>query len=281
LGYPAIYDIDHDGYRDIILGACAYWSPGNGKGRAYLYYGNKKELMDTSADLIFDEETLRDQFGHRIACGDFNYDGYGDIVIGTIDYRRGKQQDRTYIYYGNSKSNMDAKADNTLEAKTEFTSYIGGIACIDRNRDGYDDIVIGDPGYNDMQGRVYLFQSNSKRSPNTNPDVTFEGEVEQSYFGIQVVCGDFDGDNVKDIAIGAHGYLNMVGKVYVYWGKELSGPNPKPGRIFTGENPTDGFGFGLACGDVNKDGFDDLVIGAPSAGANQGRVYLYYGGPKK
>ncbi|MBN1974331.1 MAG: ankyrin repeat domain-containing protein [Sedimentisphaerales bacterium] len=278
LGYPAIYDIDNDGYRDIILGACAYWSPGNGKGRAYLYYGNKKELMDTSADLIFTEETLRDQFGHRIVCGDIDNDGFGDIVIGTIDYPRGKQQDRTYIYYGGTKSNMNAKADITFKEKTEATNYIGGIVCIDQNKDGYDDLVIGDPGYNNKQGRVYLFYANSKKSLDTEPDVTFQGDVEQSDYGIQVICGDIDGDNVNDIVIGTRA---SVGRVYVYWGNELSEPNPKPGRIFTGENPDDGFGFGLASGDVNNDGYDDIVIGALKAGANQGRAYLYYGRPKK
>jgi len=283
LGYPAVYDIDNDGYDDIILGACAYWSPGDGRGRAYLYYGNTKELMDTSHDLIFTEENPRDQFGHRIACGDVDNDGFGDIVIGTVDYRRGKQQGRTYLYYGASRPNMDAKADVIFEAKSEGEDYISGIVCIDQNRDGYDDLVIGDLGYNNKQGRACLFYGNAKRSLDTNPDVTFEGEVEQSNYGIQVVCGDVDGDNLNDIAIGARGSGQAVGKVYVYWGKELPAPDPKPGRIFTGENPNDGFGFGLACGDVNNDGFDDLVIGAPGykAGTYQGRAYLYYGGPLK
>ena len=280
LGYPAIYDIDNDGYRDIILGACAYWSPGNGKGRAYLYYGNTKELMDTSADLIFNEETLRDQFGHRIACGDVDNDGFGDIVIGTIDYPRGEQQDRTYIYYGGRKSIMDAKADVIFEEKTEATNYVGGMVCIDQNKDGYDDLFIGDPGYNKKKGRVYLFYGNSKKSLDTEPDVTFQGEVEQSDYGIQVVCGDIDGDHVNDIVIGTRGPKDIVSRVYIYWGNELSNSNPKPGRIFNGENPNDGFGFGLACGDINNDGFDDLIIGALKAEANQGRAYLYYGGKK-
>jgi ankyrin repeat protein len=280
LGYPAVYDIDNDGYRDIILGACAYWSPGNGKSRAYLYYGNKKELMDTSADLIFTEENRWDQFGLRIACGDIDNDGFGDIVIRTIDQPRRKQQDRTYIYCGSSKSNMDAKADITFEAKSEVFNYIGGIVCIDQNRDGYDDLVIGDPGYNNKQGRVYIFHGNSKRSLDTEPAVTFEGRAVQSDYGIQVICCDVDGDNVNDIAIGTQGSGQAVGRVYVYWGNELSDHDPKPGRILSGENPNDGFGFGLACGDVNKDGFDDLVVGALKAEANQGRAYLYYGGPR-
>ena len=89
---------------------------------------------------------------------------------------------------------------------------------------------------------------------------------------------------MNDLIIGARNFRKEVGRVYVYWGNELSASDPKPGRIFTGENPNDQFGDGLACGDVNNDGFDDLVIGAygykDKAGTKQGRAYLYYGGPK-
>ncbi len=111
----------------------------------------------------------------------------------------------------------------------------------------------------------------------------FNGEAEKSNYGVQLVYGDIDGDNVNDLIIGACGFRRQRGgRVYVYWGKELADPDPKPGRFFTGENYNDRFGFGLACGDVNNDGFDDLVIGAHGykAGAKQGRAYLYYGGPK-
>ena len=273
--YPAVYDIDNDGYDDIILGASRSFYL---RGRAYLYYGNTKELMDTSADLIFTAENPEYYFGCAISCGDVDNDGYGDIVIGSHS-----KQGRTYLYYGGSKSNMDAKADVIFKAQSEGNDFFGcGIVCVDQNRDGYDDIVIGAYGYNDKQGRAYLFQGNSKRSLDADPDMVFDGEVEGSNYGFQEVCGDIDGDKVNDIVIGAYCYRQQVGRVYVYWGKELSAPDPKPGRILTGENPNDQFGFGLACGDVNNDGFDDLVIGAYGykAGAKQGRAYLYYGGPK-
>ena len=86
-----------------------------------------------------------------------------------------------------------------------------------------------------------------------------------------------------DIIVGADLFRQSTGRAYVYWGSELSGPSPKPGRIFTGENPGEWFSMGLACGDVNNDDCDDLVIGAHGykAGSNQGRAYLYYGGPDK
>ena len=115
-----------------------------------------------------------------------------------------------------------------------------------------------------------------------NPDMFFDGEVEGSNYGFREVCGDIDGDKVNDIVIGAYFYRQRVGRVYVYWGNEMVGPDPKPGRILAGDNPNDTFGLGLACGDVNNDGFDDLVIGAYKykAGARQGRAYLYSGEPK-
>ena len=154
--------------------------------------------------------------------------------------------------------------------------------CVDQNRDGYDDVVVSAPFYNNKQGRAYLFHGNSKKSLDTDPDMILEGEVDRRGLGFQEVCGDIDGDNVDDIIIGAFGSAQWVGRVYVYWGKALSAPDPKPGKFFTGENYNDRFGFALACGDVNNDGFDDLVIGAYGykAGAKQGRAYLYYGGPK-
>jgi ankyrin repeat protein len=273
--YPAVYDIDNDGYDDIILAAC---NSGDFTGRAYLYYGHKKELMDTSYDLIFTGENPEDRFfGYAISCGDVDNDDYGEIVI--------HGRDRAYLYYGGSKSKMDAKADVVFKAQSEGNDFFGcGIVCVDQNRDGYDDVVIGASRYNDSQGRAYLFYGNSKKNLDTNPDMTFDGEVDHnSRFGFREVCGDIDGDKVNDIVIGAHFYRQRVGRVYVYWGNELAAPNPKPGRILTGENPNDEFGFGLACGDVNNDGFDDLVVGAwggYKAGAKQGRAYLYYGGPK-
>ena len=143
-------------------------------------------------------------------------------------------------------------------------------------------MILGSPGYNDNQGRVYLFHGSSKRSLDADPDMVLDGEIERSNFGVQNVCGDIDGDNVDDLAIGASRSIQGGGRVYVYWGNELSGQDhdPKPGRIFTGENPSDSYGWGMACGDVNNDGFDDIVVGAIGYKALEGRAYLYYGGPR-
>ena len=275
-GRPAIYDIDNDGYNDIIIGATVEVNANTGQ--AYLYYGNTKELMDTFADLIFDGENSVDRFGYTIGCGDVDNDGYGDIVIGYTD------NNKALLYYGNSKSKMDVKADATFE-QVEDDGYFGrrNIICIDQNRDGYDDIIIGASRYKGEQGRVYLYHGNSQKNMDAKPEIIFNGEVKGSAYGLVGNYGDIDGDDVNDLIISACHFGKHTGRVYVYWGSELSGPDPKPGRILTGENPDDVFGWGrFACGDVNNDGYDDLIIGAHGykGGSLQGRVYLYYGGPK-
>jgi len=160
--YPAVYDIDNDGYDDIILGACHAIDKTGRAGRAYLYFGNTKESMDTSADLIFKPENPEYSFGYTIRCGDIDNDGFGDIVVGGYA--------RAHLYYGASKSNMDAKADVILKSKGNDRFSIG-IACVDQNRDGYDDVVIGAPGYGHWDGRAYLFYGNSRRNIDTDPDM--------------------------------------------------------------------------------------------------------------
>jgi len=298
-GHSAVYDIDNDGYDDIIMAAI---HSNDKTGRVYLYYGNTKERMDTSADLVFIPQNPEYYFGYAISCADVDNDGYGDIIIGPYYNRQGA---RTYLYYGGSKSNMDAKADVLFEVNLDDADYFGeSIVCIDRNRDGYDDVVVGAPGYRRRQGRTYIFHGNSKERLNAEPDLILDGDSEGSRYGSQEVYGDIDGDDVDDLVVGAGGSGPWLDRIYVYWGNELDGPDPRPSMILTGENPDDHFGQTLACGDVNNDGYDDLVIGAYGykvdpdqertyelvgnpprlqavAGAERkGRVYLYYGGPR-
>jgi hypothetical protein len=279
---PVIHDIDNDGYRDIVFGTFRY--PGDGTGRAYLYYGNTKKSMDTVCDLIFTAENNKDNFGASFGCGDVDNDGYGDIIIGARLYPSNRpSRGRAYLYYGDKRINMDAIADKIFNAESKGRHYFGqGIVCVDQNKDGYDDIIIGAQGYDGRRGRVYLFCGDTRQNLDAVPDKTFDGEIEWSDYGFAIVCGDIDGDSNNDIIIGADHFRQQVGRVYVYGGSEHSCPSPKPSRVFTGENPGEWFSNMMGCGDVNNDGYDDLIIGAGGykAGSEQGRAYLYYGGPR-
>jgi hypothetical protein len=230
----------------------------------------RKQIESTVPDMIF-EGASNSFFGLKIACGDVDGDGNDDVLITAANYdnRRG----RVYLFYGGQ--DMDTNPDLIFEGQNEGDYFGSGLSCGDIDNDGHEDIFIGAGWYNNKQGRAYLFHGSSKSSMNGDPDTILESQIKDGCYGIRVVCGDIDGDNVDDLVIGATRYRHDVGRVYVYWGNELADPNPKPGRIFTGENPNTGFGYGFACGDVNNDGCDDLVIGAP-----KGRAYLYYGGPR-
>jgi len=109
-------------------------------------------------------------------------------------------------------------------------------------------------------------------------DLTLAGERKENQgFGDWLAVGDVNGDGCGDLLVSAGGYNNGQGRAYLYCGGETI--NEEADKIFTGENTGDGLGDGGGClGDMNKDGFDDVIIGARYY-KNRGRVYIYWGGP--
>ena len=93
-------------------------------------------------------------------------------------------------------------------------------------------------------------------------------------FGEAVAAGDFNGDGYSDVAAGAHG----DSKVYVYYGS-ASGIPATPSVTLAGEGSGGEFGRNLTAGDVNGDGYPDLIVGAHGFNSHLGKVYIYLGGP--
>ena len=176
---------------------------------------------------------------------------------------------------------MDTKSDKIFSAESAGSRFGRGITCVDQNRDGYDDILIGAATYKGAPGRVYLFNGNARPTQDNVPDKTFDEPPGQSFYGTKIITGDIDGDKHNDIIVEARLFRRQA-RVYVYWGNELSADDVKLGKIFTGERSEDFVTTGLACGDMNNDGYDDLFIKAPvfKADSEHGQVYLYYGGPR-
>jgi len=152
----------------------------------------------------------------------------------------------------------------------------------DLDGDGIKDLAISASTWNSQTGRIFIYFGGASLS--STPDVTIAGEGVNNRFGDGMSTGDFNGDHVDDLAVGAVRYNAYQGKNYVFYGRSranwasvnsASQANVK----ITGEAATTGhLGNKNALGDVNQDGFDDLLIGAEYYGAGYpGRAYLFYG----
>lgn len=162
----------------------------------------------------------------------------------------------------------------------------------DVNCDGYDDVIIGAP-YNDDGGSsagaaFIIFGPTSMSSVNlSTADVELIGEAASDYAGHSVAAaGDVNGDGCDDVLVGAYYNDNSVsnaGTAYLIYGKStLADMSLASADVrYDGANASDYAGYSVAgAGDVNRDGYDDILIGAygfDSAGSSSGAAYLIFG----
>ncbi|OUJ76146.1 hypothetical protein BXP70_02415 [Hymenobacter crusticola] len=267
-------DVNGDGYADAIVGAPAY----NGNGATFLYLGSSTGLASAPSSTLLSPATSGDQFGFSVAgAGDVNGDGYADVVVGTYrpDYLRG----RAYVYLGSSTglgaTPSTLMTDPTIEDKN-FGSCVA--AAGDVNGDGYADVLIGSPSTNDLKGRTYVYQG-SAAGVSATPTTTLNDPTATRYdqFGFSAAgIGDVNGDGYADVLIGAWGSNNSNGSAHLYLGSTatlLTNAN----ATFTASGAAS-FGYTVAsAGDVNGDGYADVLIGANRTASSQGRAYLYLG----
>jgi len=274
-------DVNGDGYSDVIVGASANDAGGSNAGRAYVYFGGS--AMNNIADVLLTGEALSDGLGISVAnAGDVNGDGYGDVISGASgNDAGGSSAGRAYIFFGGSSMNSVADVIMTGAAANDlFGGYLSTAG--DVNGDGYSDVIVGanlnDAGGTDA-GRAYIYYGGS--SPDNTADVILTGVNSGDRLGNSVsTAGDVNGDGYSDVIAGANlndaGGAN-AGRAYVYFGG--SSMNSTPDFSLTGEIANDQFGWTVStAGDMNGDGYSDLISGAinnDAGGTNAGRVYVY------
>ncbi len=180
-----------------------------------------------------------------------------------------------------------AEAQTELLAEAADDNFGWSVADAgDVNGDGIPDLIVG-AIYNDSAakdaGKAYVYLGGITVS--TTPFVTMTGMAANDQFGVSVAgAGDVNGDGYADVIVGAR--LNSLagsaaGAAFIYFG----GPamDGVPDVVLLGEAPNDWFGNAVAgAGDVNGDGYADVVVGAPyndRGGSAAGAAYVFYGGP--
>ncbi len=256
-GLEGAGDVNHDGIGDVIAGA-------PGSSRAYVYSGRDGKVLLTLAP-----DSANEGFGGSAAsAGDQNGDGFTDVLVGAPSANQGAG--RVYLFSGKDGSRL--RIFEGEHAGDAFGSIVAG-----EKKGRGSSILVGAPGAGSgNHGRVYVYQGSAPKSK-----FTIESDSTGVALGAMFtsVLGDVNGDKIPDIY--ASDYPNAAkgpstGRVYVY-----SGSDGTPLYTLTGEGPGDGFGIGSAdVGDVNKDGYADLLVGAwqfSGSAPSGGKVYLYSG----
>jgi hypothetical protein len=292
-------DVNGDGYADVIVGAnSATNTKGESRaGRAHLYLGGPSGLSP-SPQLLDGPDGVDARFGSSVAsAGDVNGDGYADVIVGADGATNAQGEfaaGRAHLYFGGPSglSMSPQPLDGTDGANARFGSPVASAG--DVNGDGYADVIIGAYAATDTKGerfagRAYLYLGGPS-GLSTAPQLLDGPDGAYAAFGRSVAsAGDVNGDGYADVLVGTDGATNTkgepgAGRARLYLGGP-SGLSNTPQLLDGPDGQNALFGGSVAStGDVNGDGYADVIVGANSATntkgeSGAGRAHFYAGGP--
>ncbi|HET9518812.1 MAG TPA: hypothetical protein VFO77_13915, partial [Actinoplanes sp.] len=317
-------DFNGDGVSDLAIGVPDEDSAVPDSGAVNVIYGSAanglraagNQLWTQDSPGIRDTAEAYDGFGHAVAAGDFNGDGYSDLAVGVpfeiIGANRELGEGAVNVIYGSAAgltaagnqfwSQDSPGVGDVAEADDQFgfslaVGNLGGSA--------HDDLAIGVPAEDPHNGGPTLYDTGavnviygtatglkgSAQNPvwtQDSPGIAETAELHDQ-FGLVLAIGNFGRSNYDDLAVGVPEEATGPEGVHVIYGA-ASGLSSS-GSQYWSQNSAgiadaaedgDRFGRSLAAGDLGRSAYDDLAIGAPSetlAATLQGAVHVIYGTP--
>jgi hypothetical protein len=308
-------DINGDGLADLIVGAPGGDDGGSYAGEAYVIFGKAGATranidlasLAASDGFIIQGDAAGDHAGSSVSsAGDINGDGFADLIVGAqFGDDGGANAGEAYVIFGKTGATRTVIDLTSLAASDGFIiqgdaagDYAGRSisSAGDINGDGLADLIVGVPNSDDGKGAYVIFgkAGATRTAIDLTSLVASDGFIIRSDgTGSNVAsAGDINGDGFADLIVGAPFGSNggtFAGEAYVIFGKavatrtsiDLTSLAASDGFIIQGDVERDFAGFSVSsAGDINGDGFADLIVGAPygdNGGDAAGEAYVIYG----
>ncbi len=291
-------DVNGDGIPDLVVGAIG--ADGTG-GEAYVVFGRTEPGTIDLGNLgtggfAMIQNTPGDVAGASVSgAGDVNGDGLDDLIVGIpgVAAYTGKavvvfgKSDALPVSLGDIRNDGFTIVDNVIGARLGISVSGAG----DVNGDGLDDIVIGHPYTNytppnqatrfDTGNAYIIFGKDDSRTVEVDDlgegGTTIMGIFSGHDVGQQVSgAGDVNGDGLADVLIGAR----RGNRTYVIFGQEVANTVRVDALGLKGYEIQSGTVSAVAgAGDVNGDGYSDILIGSNYAAGDAGEAYVVFGKP--
>lgn len=308
----AAADINGDGFDDILIGGPGTDGQAGEKAGAVFIIMGRASFPTTmnvlNADVRIGGEAALDGVGEAIAIGDLNNNGVSDVIFGVpfADPPSRPNGGKVVVIYGRSdwpsQLELSAIQPDLQVFGPRLNEFIGNaVTADDLNNDGRDDLIIGDfkanaAGGVDAGKTFVIFGSDTLAAvvdfASEKPHVTISGGNQQDHFGFAVSTGDFNGDGLPDLMVGARwanvGEASNAGKAYIFlsreaWPSDIDLTTDEADFTILGTGEISNLGFSLTSGNINGDDMADLVIGAlfssPENRTQSGEGFVFWGRP--
>ena len=290
-------DLNGDGVAEVVYGeGYDYYGAGEDNYAGRVVVVDTDGLSGTMAledgDALWVGAVTYDYLGTAMGGGDLDGDGYDELLVGAAGEDTGASlAGSVYVVPGASSLPSSGTIEDEYSIKITGDTKNGKLGdgpapqLADLDGDSRVDLVVS--AYD--VDTVYVFYDIASLTgvvSVSSADLAIQGSGAPDDFGLGLSTGDFDGDGFDDLAMGAPdddtndpgSHATVTGQVYVFLGSGLGSgslTDSDADATVTGVSSAGGFGQSLLSMDLDGDGCDDLLVNAPGAQSNQGRVYFW------